>query len=115
MHFETIRCDVGDSIQTITLNRPDKLNAFNATMMNELIAAFDLADKNDDVRAVIIGGGHRDETFHALRRDRGSRLRRLGLKARCLALRRIECGDIFREGITARIVLEEWRIWGRRL
>src|SRR5881227_3715740 len=59
MHFETIRCEVGDSIQTITLNRPDKLNAFNAAMMNELIAAFDLADKDDDVRAVIVTGAGR--------------------------------------------------------
>jgi enoyl-CoA hydratase/carnithine racemase len=59
MNFETIRCEVEDRIQTITLNRPDKLNAFNAAMMNELIAAFDLADKNDDVRAVIVTGAGR--------------------------------------------------------
>jgi enoyl-CoA hydratase/carnithine racemase len=59
MDFETIRVELSDRIQTITLNRPDKLNAFNAVMMNELIAAFDLADKNDDVRAVIVTGAGR--------------------------------------------------------
>src|SRR3954465_15317532 len=59
MDFETIRVELSDRIQTITLNRPDKLNAFNAVMMNELIAAFDLADKNDDVRAIIVTGAGR--------------------------------------------------------
>jgi enoyl-CoA hydratase/carnithine racemase len=59
MNFETIRVDVDDRIQTITLHRPDKLNAFTGTMMNELIAAFDAADNNDDVRAVIVTGAGR--------------------------------------------------------
>ena len=59
MNFETIRVDVENGIQTITLHRPDKLNAFTGTMMNELIAAFDAADKNDDVRAVIVTGAGR--------------------------------------------------------
>jgi enoyl-CoA hydratase/carnithine racemase len=59
MNFETILVEVDDRIQTITLHRPDKLNAFTGTMMNELIAAFDLADKNDDVRAIIVTGAGR--------------------------------------------------------
>jgi enoyl-CoA hydratase/carnithine racemase len=59
MNFETIRCEVENRIQTITLSRPDKLNAFTGTMMNELIAAFDEADKSDDVRAVIVTGAGR--------------------------------------------------------
>jgi enoyl-CoA hydratase/carnithine racemase len=59
MAYETIRVDVDDGIQTITLNRPEKLNAFTGTMMTELIAAFDAADKNDDVRAVIVTGAGR--------------------------------------------------------
>jgi enoyl-CoA hydratase/carnithine racemase len=59
MNFETIRVDLENGIQTITLHRPDKLNAFTGTMMNELIAAFDAADKNDDVRAVIVTGAGR--------------------------------------------------------
>lgn len=56
MKFEQIRVDVTDHIQTITLHRPDKLNAFTGVMAEELIAAFDLADANDDVRVVIVTG-----------------------------------------------------------
>ncbi len=52
--FETILYAVDDGIATITLNRPDKLNAFTAKMMAEMIAAFDLTDGDDDVRAVIV-------------------------------------------------------------
>jgi enoyl-CoA hydratase/carnithine racemase len=57
--FETILYDVTDGIATITLNRPDRLNAFNGTMSKEIIAAFDLTDADDDVRAVIVTGSGR--------------------------------------------------------
>jgi enoyl-CoA hydratase/carnithine racemase len=57
--FETLLYSVEDGIATITLNRPDKLNAFNTTMMNEMIAAFDETDGDDNVRAVIITGAGR--------------------------------------------------------
>lgn len=56
MAYEQIRVSVADNVQTITLHRPDKLNAFTGQMMNEMIAAFDEADANDDVRAVIVTG-----------------------------------------------------------
>src|SRR6476620_196973 len=56
MDFETIRYDVADGILTITLNRPDRLNAFTAQMGLDLIAAFDRADADDDVRVVIVTG-----------------------------------------------------------
>ena len=56
MAYEQIRVSVADNIQTITLHRPDKLNAFTGQMMHELIAAFDEADANDDVRVVIVTG-----------------------------------------------------------
>ncbi len=56
MAYETILTDVTDNIMTITLNRPDRMNAFNPTMMNEMIAAFDEADGDDAVRAVIVTG-----------------------------------------------------------
>jgi len=56
MTYETIRYDVADQILTITLHRPDKLNAFNPKMMQELIDAFDKADADDHVRAVIVTG-----------------------------------------------------------
>lgn len=57
--YETIAYDVSDRIATITLNRPDRLNAFTAQMMVDLIDAFDRADADDDVRAVIVTGAGR--------------------------------------------------------
>jgi len=57
--FETLLYGVEDGIATITLNRPDKLNAFNARMMSELIAVFDDTDGDDEVRAVIVTGAGR--------------------------------------------------------
>ena len=59
MAYETIKYEVEDQILTITLNRPDKLNAFNGTMQQELIDAFDAADKDDDIRAIIVTGAGR--------------------------------------------------------
>ena len=54
--YETILTDVTDGIFTLTLNRPEKMNAFTERMMHEMIAAFDEADGDDDVRAVIVTG-----------------------------------------------------------
>lgn len=54
--FETIRYDVADGIATITLHRPEKMNAFNFQMADELIAAFEATDADDNVRAVIVTG-----------------------------------------------------------
>jgi enoyl-CoA hydratase/carnithine racemase len=59
MTYETIKYEVAKQTLTITLNRPEKLNAFNATMQRELIDAFDAADKDDDVRAIIVTGSGR--------------------------------------------------------
>ena len=59
MAYETIKYEVADRILTITLNRPDKLNAFTAKMMYELIDAFDQADADDDVRAIVVTGAGR--------------------------------------------------------
>lgn len=56
MDFTTIRYAVDAGIATITLYRPDAMNAFNRAMMTELIAAFDLTDADDAVRAVIVTG-----------------------------------------------------------
>ena len=56
MEFEQIRADVSERILTITLNRPDRLNAWTATMGRELIDAFDRADADDEVRAVVVTG-----------------------------------------------------------
>src|SRR4051812_25046611 len=57
--FEAIRTEIDDGILTITLDRPDRLNAFTAQMMKELVAAFDQADADDEVRAVIVTGAGR--------------------------------------------------------
>ena len=57
--FETLLYQVEDGIATITLNRPDKLNAFTTKMRDEVIAAFDATDADDAVKAVIITGAGR--------------------------------------------------------
>ena len=59
MNFQEIRYEVADHVLTITLDRPDRLNAFTPTMARELIEAFDRADADDDVRAVIVTGAGR--------------------------------------------------------
>jgi enoyl-CoA hydratase/carnithine racemase len=59
MAYEQIKYEVQDHILTITLNRPDKLNAFTHIMMAELIDAFDKADVDDNVRAIIVTGAGR--------------------------------------------------------
>jgi len=57
--FETILTSVDDGIFTLTLNRPDRMNAFTPLMMREMIAAFDLADADDAVRVIIVTGAGR--------------------------------------------------------
>jgi enoyl-CoA hydratase/carnithine racemase len=59
MAFADIRYDVEDGVATVTLHRPDRLNAVNGAMLAELIAAFDQADGDDAVRAVIVTGAGR--------------------------------------------------------
>jgi enoyl-CoA hydratase/carnithine racemase len=59
MAYETIKYEVAEQILTITLNRPDKLNAFNAAMQREMIEAFDAADKDDNISAIIVTGAGR--------------------------------------------------------
>lgn len=56
MTFENILYSVSDRVLTITLNRPERLNACTVKMYEELIAAFDRADADDDVKAIIVTG-----------------------------------------------------------
>jgi len=56
---EQIRYDATDGVATLTLNRPAKLNAVTSELLREMIAAFDLADADDGVRAVIVTGAGR--------------------------------------------------------
>ncbi len=59
MPYETLLYDATDGILMLTLNRPDKLNAFTNTMAHELIDAFDRADADDATRAIIVTGAGR--------------------------------------------------------
>jgi enoyl-CoA hydratase/carnithine racemase len=56
MDYEQIAYDVEDRILTITLDRPEALNAFTEQMMREVLDAFDRADADDEVRAIIVTG-----------------------------------------------------------
>jgi enoyl-CoA hydratase/carnithine racemase len=59
MAYEQILTELANGVLTITLNRPDRLNAWTPTMQQELIAALDGADADDDVRAIIVTGAGR--------------------------------------------------------
>src|SRR5438477_10256252 len=59
MPYETILTELSENIFTITINRPDKLNALNTLMIRELIEAFDQADANDAARAIVVTGAGR--------------------------------------------------------
>jgi enoyl-CoA hydratase/carnithine racemase len=59
MEYEQILYEVKDRILTITLNRPDRLNAFNGKMRGELIDAFKQSNADDNVRAIIVTGAGR--------------------------------------------------------
>ena len=56
MSFNTIRYEVSDQILTITLNRPEQLNAFTVEMAKELIRAFNQASDDDEVSAIVVTG-----------------------------------------------------------
>src|SRR5262245_35945617 len=57
--YEEIRYELENGVLTLTLHRPEKLNAFTVRMMKELCDAFDRADEDDAVRAVIVTGSGR--------------------------------------------------------
>jgi enoyl-CoA hydratase/carnithine racemase len=59
MPYETILTDLSDNIFTITINRPDKLNALNTVMIREFIDAIDTADRDDAARAIVVTGAGR--------------------------------------------------------
>ena len=90
MSYNTILYDVEDGILTLTLNRPEILNAYNREMQSEMLDAFDRADADDEIRAIIVTGAGRGfcagadlssggSTFNADgREDRESGLQRDG-------------------------------------
>ena len=57
--FETLRIERDGTLAIITLDRPDQLNAVNTPMIKDLIAVFDVTDRDDDIRAVIMTGAGR--------------------------------------------------------
>ena len=59
MAFETILFQVEDGVATITLNRPDKLNAFNDQMIGETTAAFKQTSRDKEIRCVVLTGNGR--------------------------------------------------------
>jgi len=59
MAFENIIVDVSDYVATITLNRPDAMNALNGPLLRELCKALEQADANDKVRCIIITGSEK--------------------------------------------------------
>ena len=59
MSFETLQYALDRGVATITLDRPDRLNAFNHQMRDELLELFDQIDADDDVRAVVVTGAGR--------------------------------------------------------
>ena len=101
MTYTTIITDIADGIMTLTLNRPERLNAFTGIMLRELIDALDSADADDAVRGIIVTGQGRafcagadlspgGNTFNAdARPDRASGLRPDG--GGVLTLRIYEC------------------------
>lgn len=102
--FQAITLQVDDGIATLTLNRPDKLNAFTTRMRDEMIAAFDLTDADDAVRAVIVTGAGRAFCAGA---DLSSGGQTFDYAARNDAAREsVRVGDVYRDGgglVTLRI------------
>jgi len=94
--FETILYDVADGIATITLNRPDRLNAFTTQMMVDMIAAFDASDADDDVRVVIVTGAGRGFCAGADLAAGGSTFDRTGRQDEAREAGRV--GDVIRDG-----------------
>ncbi|WP_029915894.1 crotonase/enoyl-CoA hydratase family protein [Caulobacter sp. UNC358MFTsu5.1] len=94
--FETLLYAVEDGIATITLNRPDKLNAFTARMMKEMIKVFDLTDADDAVRAVIVTGAGRAFCAGADLSGGGSTFDRTAPQA--LEREEGKVGDVYRDG-----------------
>ncbi len=102
--FETITYSIANNIATITLNRPDKLNAFTPVMRNEICAALDLTDADDEVRVVVFTGAGRAFCAGA---DLSSGGNTFDYKNRQDSAREeLRVGDVYRDGggiVTLRI------------
>lgn len=56
MDYQEIRWELDRGVATLTLNRPERMNAYTPTMRDELVRAFEAADRDDAVRAVVVTG-----------------------------------------------------------
>ena len=77
MDYSQIIYEVSDHIATVTLNRPDNLNAFTTTMCAEMLDAFDRIDADDNVRAVIVTGASITFSTHPSPADRIAELEKV--------------------------------------
>ena len=59
MAYDTLQSELEDGILTVTLHRPDRLNAFTTKMLTELLDVFDEVDRNDEIRCVLVTGAGR--------------------------------------------------------
>ena len=59
MAYETINVDISDGVATITLNRPEALNALNSVLLTELVTATTQADASDKVRCIVLTGSEK--------------------------------------------------------
>jgi enoyl-CoA hydratase/carnithine racemase len=102
--FETLLYKVEDGIATITLNRPDRMNAFTGRMMVDVIAAFDKTDADDAVKVVVVTGAGRAFCAGADLGGGGATFDRTHPQA--LEREEGKVGDIYRDGggrVTLRI------------
>jgi enoyl-CoA hydratase/carnithine racemase len=95
--LETTRYEVDRGIATITLHRPDKLNAYNGQMRLELEALFDETDADDDVRAVIVTGAGRAFCAGADLSSGGDTFDRKAPQHHPY-LEKLRVGDVYRDG-----------------
>jgi enoyl-CoA hydratase/carnithine racemase len=59
MSYETLQTELDDGLFTVTLNRPDRLNALSTKMLYELLDVFEEIDRSDAIRVVIVTGAGR--------------------------------------------------------
>jgi len=95
--LETTLYSVDQGVATITLNRPEKLNAYNAKMREELIALFDETDADDSVRVVIVTGAGRAFCAGADLSSGGATFDRQANPGD-LSRESLKVGDVYRDG-----------------
>ncbi len=94
--LSTLLYDVKDGIATVTLNRPEKMNAFTTLMRDELIAVFDETDRDDNVRVVIITGAGKAFCAGADLSNGGNTFNYAARKDSAREENRV--GDVYRDG-----------------